>query len=154
MVSALPKRGYVKTTGRMRRAVMAQLGLIRTKRHGHWKLIPVPPIPDRTYLYTPTMELAMESSGHSPETIALWEPAQELNEVYHFGDGRTAWQLEWQERLKLLWTPNTLPKCKGCEFETIQCSAKPPNFYCRVLGMASKHSLRPNQYWARMVELG
>ena len=148
----------LKQTGRMRKAIMKQMGLIKTKRNGHWKLIPVPirknSDPKAQSQYTPEMIEAQEKTGYTPEQLALWEPTAEVGKMLGYFLFTSATLDEWRKHLRLEWTVDQLPKCKGCEFETVMCQARPPIFQCRVLLMASKSSLRPNQYWSRQVELG
>lgn len=151
-MNVLPNPGYVKMTGRMRRAIMTEMGLVRTKRNGQWKLIPVPVHKNRQSLYTQQMELAMTLTGYKPETIALWEPLSELADIYSFDIG--TWQYDWGVILKLEWEPDRLPSCIGCEYSTFKCTTRPPDFQCRVLTMAQRTVLRPNVYWKRVIDLG
>lgn len=146
----------LKSTGRMRKAIMDQMGLIRTRRHGQWKLIPVPPHPNRSILYNQDMIDAMDNTGHSPETLALWEPLNEAAKLIDWGSvGLVLSHLNtWNDILKLVWTPDLLPSCKGCEFSNFNCTKRPPYFQCRVLTMSKRMSLRPNVYWKRLIDLG
>ncbi len=149
----------LKQTGRMRKAIMEQMSLIRTKRHGHWKLVPVPPHKNREVFYTDAMVKASTESGHSPETIALWEPVESLLHIAMLpGDLMTHLTVEviksWKHTLQLVWTPTLLPSCVGCEYSNFKCTQRPPDFHCRILSMSKQTSLRPNVYWKRLVNLG
>ena len=135
---------------------MDQMGLVRTKRNGHWTLIPCPPNRSRAVdnpNYTTEMLVAQEKSGHSPETLALWQPVSEvqnMTDTVH----TAAVMKQWRQHLRLDWTVDRLPRCTNCQFSTFKCTERPPQFHCRILTMTNQHSLRPNQYWARLVEFG
>lgn len=149
----------LRQTGRMRKAVMDQMGLVRTKHHGKWVLIPCPPHKNRSSLYTAAMIKASKETGHAPEVMALWKPVEELLHVTLIpGDIMRHLTIEviksWHAVLKLDWSPDSLPSCVNCNFSTYQCRAKPPDFQCRIIKMTGQSSLRPNVYWKRQIDLG
>ena len=145
----------LKQTGRMRKAIMEQMSLIRTKRHGHWKLVPVPPHKNRANLYTDEMDIALHGSDLTPEAVALWEPVEEISKVINLDTAFPKIVLgEWKHTLQLLWTTTLLPSCIGCEYSNFKCTQRPPLFHCRILSMAKSTSLRPNVYWKRVIDLG
>ncbi len=140
----------LQSTGRMRKAIMEQMSLIRTKKHGHWKLVPVPKHKNRSVLYTKKM-LQWEDnlSNITVEAAALWEPAEEM-----FTFNAQEISTHWREVLQLEWTTTLLPSCVGCEYSNFKCTNRPPDFQCRILSMSKQTSLRPNVYWKRVIDLG
>lgn len=140
----------LRQTGRMRKAIMDQLGLIRTKHDGKWVLIPCPPHKNREILYTPEMkEWSNFIDGLAPEVMALWKPGTEVFD----GDPEPI-QKEWRSILQLDWTEHLLPECHGCQLETHECSIAPPFFQCRILSMSGSTELRRDIYWKRQILLG
>lgn len=91
-------------------------------------------------------------TSYSPETVALWEPEEDIVNILS-PLGIITEISEWKHTLKLEWAPDLLPSCKNCEYATFKCKLSPPLFQCRILTLTKLNSLRPNVYWKRVVDL-